>query len=357
MITTIQITDIFRILLGSLTVALSLAFLSIRLAPKLNLIDHPGSADHKLHKKPMPLTGGLVLVLTITSILFLAPGEIDRDIMSVVAASWIILTFGLWDDYHHLPAWGKLVGQLLAAVLLVFLDVKVRIFTSPEFIFGSETALGEGLNVLTTLVWMIVLTNAFNLIDSMDGLAAGLGALATLFFLVITLSVNQMELVHFCAIMIGAIAGIFFFNSHPARLFLGDSGAQTIGFLLGAVAILYTPIGGSQLSSWFVPILIFAIPLFDLFLVVISRMRRGKKIHKASRDHTYHRLAALGVPIERSVLLMHGSSLILSLVGYLCLNLNYVLANTIFLIVLLLGLLTFLFLEKNYQQKVSEMEK
>ena len=211
MITTIQITDIFRILLGSLTVALSLAFLSILLAPRLNLIDHPGSADHKLHKKPMPLTGGLVLVLTITSILFLAPGEIDRDIMSVVAASWIILTFGLWDDYHHLPAWGKLVGQLLAAVLLVFLDVKVRIFTSPEFIFGSETALGEGLNVLTTLVWMIVLTNAFNLIDSMDGLAAGLGALATLFFLVITLSVNQMELVHFCAIMIGAIAGIFFF--------------------------------------------------------------------------------------------------------------------------------------------------
>ena len=357
MITSIQIADIFRILLGSLTVALSLAFISIRLAPRLKLIDHPGTADHKLHKRPMPLTGGLVLVLTITAILFLAPGEIDRDILSVVAASWIILTFGLWDDYYNLPPWGKLLGQLLAAILLISLDVKVRIFTSPEFILGSETALGEGLNIVTTLVWMIVLTNAFNLIDSMDGLAVGLGALATLFFLIITLSVNQLELVHFCTIVVGTLAGIFFYNSHPARLFLGDSGAQSIGFYLGAIAILYTPVGGSQLSSWFVPILIFAIPLFDLFLVVISRMRRGKKIHKASRDHTYHRLAALGMPIERSVLLMHGSSLILSLVGYLCLNLNYVMANTIFLVVLLLGLLTFLYLEKNYQHNVSERKK
>lgn len=357
MITTVQIADIFRIMLGSLIFSLLLAYISIRLAPKLKLIDHPGSADHKLHAKPMPLTGGLVLVMTITAVLFLAPGDIDSDIMSLVAASWIILTFGVWDDYHHLPVWGKLLGQLLAAVLLVYLDVKVRIFTSTEFFLGSETTLGEILNILTTLVWMVVLTNAFNLIDSMDGLAAGLGALATLFFLVITLSVSQMELVHFCGIMLGAIAGIFFFNSHPARLFLGDSGAQTIGFLLGAVAILYTPVGGSQLSSWFVPILIFSIPLFDLLLVIVSRIRRGEKIHKASRDHTYHRLATLGIPVERSVLMMHGTSLILSLVGYLCLNLDYILANTIFLVVLLTGLFTFLYLEKNYQPSITEAEK
>ncbi|MFQ6607975.1 MAG: MraY family glycosyltransferase [Fidelibacterota bacterium] len=357
MITNIQITDIFRIILGSLVLSLLLAYVSIRVAPKLKLIDFPGSADHKLHQKPMPLTGGLVLVLTLSGILFFAPGKIDSDIMSLLAASWIILTFGLWDDYHHLPVGWKLLGQLLAALLLVFLDVKVRIFTSPEFILGSQTILGEGLNILTTLVWMIVLTNAFNLIDSMDGLAAGLGSLATLFFLVITLSVSQMELVHFCAILLGAIAGIYFFNSHPARLFLGDSGAQTIGFLLGAIAILYTPVGGNQSSSWFVPILIFAIPLFDLFLVLISRMRRGEKIHKASRDHTYHRLAALGIPIERSVLLMHGSSLILSLVGYLCLNLNYVIANVIFLIVLLAGLFIFLYLENYYQAPISEIKE
>jgi UDP-GlcNAc:undecaprenyl-phosphate GlcNAc-1-phosphate transferase len=204
------------------------------------------------------------------------------------------------------------------------------------------------LNLGVTVLWLVTLTNAFNFIDSSDGLAVGLSGLSAAFFLVISLTTGQTTLIFFCAILLGICIGLYFFNSHPASLFLGDSGAQTLGFLLAAVAIIYNPNTGIQSSSWFVPILIFYVPLFDLMLVVVSRLRRNKRIHKASRDHTYHRLADRGIPIHHSVLIMHGISLIMSMVGYLCLNLPVLFANIVFCLALSLGVAAFLELDKDY---------
>ena len=168
------------------------------------------------------------------------------------------------------------------------------------------------------------------------------------FFLVVSLTTGQTTLIYFCAILLGICIGLYFFNSHPASLFLGDSGAQTLGFFLAAVAIIYNPNTGIQSSTWFVPILIFYVPLFDLMLVVVSRLRRNKRIQKASRDHTYHRLADRGIPIHHSVLIMHGVSLIMSMVGYLCLNLPILFANIVFCLALSLGVAAFLELDKDY---------
>ena len=121
-----------------------------------------------------------------------------------------------------------------------------------------------------------------------------------------------------------------------------------MGFILASIAIIYDPKIGEQASSWFVPILIFFIPLFDMALVVFSRVKRGRKIHKASRDHTYHRLEQLGFPIHHAVLMMHGASLILSIVGFLCLNLPALFANFIFALIILLGIAVYIELDKNY---------
>jgi UDP-GlcNAc:undecaprenyl-phosphate GlcNAc-1-phosphate transferase len=148
--------------------------------------------------------------------------------------------------------------------------------------------------------------------------------------------------------LLGICIGLYFFNSHPAKLFLGDSGAQTLGFILASIAIIYNPLRGGQSSTWFVPILIFYMPLFDLILVVLSRFKRNKKIYKASRDHTYHRLSAKGVSIHHSVLIIHGVSLAMSMIGYLCLNLSTLNANLIFFSSILIGIVAFIKLDKNY---------
>ena len=140
----------------------------------------------------------------------------------------------------------------------------------------------------------------------------------------------------------------FVFNSYPAKLFLGDSGAQTLGFLLAAVAIVYDPNTGIQSSTWFLPIMIFYVPLFDLALVVFSRLRRGRPIHHASRDHTYHRLSKRGISINHSVLVLHGISLVMSMIGYLCLNLPVLYANIVFCLTMILGIAIFFELDNHY---------
>lgn len=342
------LNTVFQNLLISAAVGSILCWISIRLAPALKLMDFPGSAEHKIHDQPTPLTGGLVLLLSTTIVLFgFGPAHL-QSLQAILLGGWVVGLFGLWDDLKHLPAWVKLLGQIAAAAVLINMGVQVNIFHSPEFIFRTETALDSWLNLGLTVFWVVMLTNAFNFIDSFDGLAIGLGGLSTAFFLIVTLVSGQFQLALFCTIFLGVGMALYFFNSHPARLFLGDSGAQSLGFILAAVAIVYRPDAVSQLSSWFVPILIFGVPLFDLCLVIFSRLRRKKWIHKAAQDHVYHRLKKLGVPLDRAVLILHVGSVILSIIGFLCLNMEYHLANTIFLLILLLGLGTIVFLERKF---------
>ena len=131
-------------------------------------------------------------------------------------------------------------------------------------------------------------------------------------------------------------------------MFLGDSGAQSLGFILGAIAIVYNPSTGFQSSSWFLPIMIFYVPLFDLALVVFSRLRRKKPIHQASIDHTYHRLSKRGISINHSVLVLHGVSLIMSMIGYLCLSLPIIFANVVFCLSIMLAVAIFFKLDNNF---------
>ena len=343
-----QLDYVMLILLVSIILSVILSWFSLRIAPDVGLMDIPGSADHKNHTSSVPLTGGVVLMDTMIVMMLITGLWKTPDVWAILVAGLTIGVFGLLDDFIHLSPTKKLIGQLVGSVILIYLGVQVNIFDSPEFFYRTESTLDMWLNLGVTVLWLVTLTNAFNFIDSSDGLAVGLSGLSAAFFLVISLATGQTTLIFFCAILLGICIGLYFFNSHPASLFLGDSGAQTLGFLLAAVAIIYNPNTGIQSSSWFVPILIFYVPLFDLMLVVVSRLRRNKRIHKASRDHTYHRLADRGIPIHHSVLIMHGISLIMSMVGYLCLNLPVLFANIVFCLALSLGVAAFLELDKDY---------
>jgi UDP-GlcNAc:undecaprenyl-phosphate GlcNAc-1-phosphate transferase len=202
------------------------------------------------------------------------------------------------------------------------------------------------LNLALTFIWVIGITNAFNLVDSMDGLVVGLAAIASAFFMLVTVDAGQTSLSLLSAIILGSSIGMMYFNALPARTFLGDSGAQFLGFVLAALAIAYTPPGLPQPSSWFVPILLLSVPIFDTSLVTISRLKQRKAVYQAGLDHTYHRLVNLGLPSSRAVLTMHLSAIVSGCLAFMALPLSPLWANAIFVVALLTGVILLFWLEK-----------
>jgi UDP-GlcNAc:undecaprenyl-phosphate GlcNAc-1-phosphate transferase len=315
----------FSIILITTTLALVLGPIASRLAQKFGLVDTPNSAPHKVHMRTTPAVGGLILIVSIV-LVSIASGNLGNEpVRAIILPALIIFAFGLWDDLKNLrPIW-KFTGQILATLLLLALGVQVQLFAQ------------NWLNIALTIFWMIGIVNAYNFVDSMDGLAIGLAGLASAFFLLITLESLQPQLSLFSTILLGACLGVFYYNALPARIFLGDSGAQLLGFILGALAIVYNPVGFSRLSSWYVPILLMGVPIFDTTLVVLSRLRRGKPVYQAGRDHTYHRLVNLGFSPNRAVVSMHMAALLLGSLAFVALELQPWLGNTIFFSVLLTG--------------------
>jgi UDP-GlcNAc:undecaprenyl-phosphate/decaprenyl-phosphate GlcNAc-1-phosphate transferase len=335
---------IFQALLVSLLLTLVFAWLSIRLAWRLHLIDEPYSEPHKQHSQPVPQAGGIALAATMLLGAALS-AYADSSFWAVFIAAIPIFLFGLWDDYHPLKPGVKLIGQLLSAILLIRTGIYIRIFESPEFIIFGTSAIYVYLDYLITILWIVGLANAFNFVDSMDGLVTGLGGMSAAFFMIITLEARQPSLAVDSALILGACIGLYFYNASPALLFLGDSGAQTLGFLLGAIAIAYTPHDVYQLSSWFVPILLLGVPIFDASLVILSRVRGKRPLFASARDHTYHRLWRFGLDPNRAVLLMQLASMILGCLAYLSLSQPPAVANLIFGLIIALGIIAIIYLE------------
>jgi UDP-GlcNAc:undecaprenyl-phosphate GlcNAc-1-phosphate transferase len=333
-------------LVVSLLISLGLGMPAMQLAERLGLMDIPGSASHKTHARPTPLAGGILMaaVLAVTALLFRS--WVSRETLAALCGAVIVFLFGLWDDRRGLSAGPKLIGQLLACGVLIALGVQVRfleIFSQAGYV-SAEIA--QALNILITLFWVIGITNAVNMVDSMNGIAAGIGIIASACFLGAAQLSRQETLSFWAAGLLGISAGLYFWNGVTAKFFLGDSGSQTLGFLLASFGILYNPLGRSPESSWIVPILLLGVPIFDTTLVVLSRLRRGQRVGSGRRDHTYHRLIALGLPPRLAVLTVHLTASILSILAFLTLYLPPGIALIFFASALLCGLATLLWLER-----------
>jgi UDP-GlcNAc:undecaprenyl-phosphate GlcNAc-1-phosphate transferase len=216
---------------------------------------------------------------------------------------------------------------------MILLGVQIRLFDQLPW-----------LNLLITYIWMVGITNAFNFVDSMDGLATGLGLLAAGFFMLVTYDSQQMGLSLFSAILVGACMGSF--TIPPRRLSSFWDSALSSGFLLAGLAIEYNPLGFQRIQSWFVPILLVGVPIFDTTLVVVSRLRQRKPVYRAGRDHTYHRLVKLGLNSNRAVLTMHFAAILLGFLAFIALSLPPLLANLTFLTVVLLGIAILIYLDR-----------
>jgi UDP-GlcNAc:undecaprenyl-phosphate GlcNAc-1-phosphate transferase len=336
-----------------LAIACSLAItpFSISLARHFDLIDKPGKSSHKAHSVPTPLAGGTALILCLILLSFLLGLWSDKFTRALVFAGLIVYLFGLWDDVHGLSAIPKLTGQIFASFVLIVSNVSVHFVESLSLPFLSPLVV-TWLDIALTLFWLIGVTNAMNMIDSMDGIAVGVSGIAFLFFVLVTSLSGQAYLTEISIILLGITVGIYFFNVTPARLFLGDSGSQALGFLVAVIAMEYAPVGFSPISSWFVPILLVAMPIFDTTLVVYSRLRQGLPVYKANLDHTYHRLVALGLDQRRAVLAIHLAAILLSLLAFVTFYLSPLVANIVFGMILVLGVVIVIYSERYWRVKV-----
>jgi UDP-GlcNAc:undecaprenyl-phosphate/decaprenyl-phosphate GlcNAc-1-phosphate transferase len=335
----------FLYVLLAITISILLSPLLIFLAKRVNLVDIPGKSAHKIHTHPTPLAGGTVIMVSLVLLISIFGLWEELFVRSLLLSAGVVYVFGLLDDARGLSALPKLIGQTVAGILLITSGVSVHFIESLQLSFLSPIMM-RALDMAITLFWLIGITNAMNMIDSMDGLAAGLSAITFIFFLPVTIASGQVYLTAISVILLGICMGVYFFNITPAQLFLGDSGAQTLGFIVAAIAMAYTPVGLPPATSWFVPILLLAIPIFDTTLVTVSRIRRKLPFYKANRDHTYHRLVALGLSPLRAVMAVHLVAILIDCLAFVALSLSALLANILFGTILLAGVIVIILLEK-----------
>ncbi|MBI1800225.1 MAG: undecaprenyl/decaprenyl-phosphate alpha-N-acetylglucosaminyl 1-phosphate transferase [Chloroflexi bacterium] len=281
------------IFVAALILASATTPIAQRVALRIGLTDQPSA--RKIHLKPKPLMGGVALYLaTIVALLaFSQPLEFTQ-LVGIVIGATLVSFFGLWDDHQAVGSGAKLIVQVVAALILVLTGISVNLF--PYAI----------LNLLITLLWVVGITNAFNLLDNMDGLSGGVSAVAASFFLVLAVSSKQVLVGSLAAALLGACIGFLVYNFNPARIFMGDSGALFLGFVLAAVGIKLRFPEQPVTITWMIPVLVLGVPIFDTTLVTISRLRRGKNpLTTPGKDHFSHRLVARGLSHREAVLTIY----------------------------------------------------
>lgn len=291
--------------LMALAFALSLAGVPIvrAFARRWDVLDVP--AARKVHKIPTPLLGGAgVYAAFAATVLF--NFSFSLQLKGVAVGATMVVVVGVLDDVYDLPARLKLCGQVLAAAVTMAYGVTLNVV--PYSVPGAAA-----LNVLLTLLWFLTVTNALQFLDGMDGLAAGLGAVAALFFSMAALQTGQRYLMFLAAPLVGACLGFLPYNFRPGRnasIFLGDAGASFIGFTLAGLAVMGEWAQDNPVVALLTPMLILAVPLFDITYVGIVRIVTGK-VHSvtewlayAGKDHMHHRFEALGLNRPESVLLI-----------------------------------------------------
>jgi UDP-GlcNAc:undecaprenyl-phosphate/decaprenyl-phosphate GlcNAc-1-phosphate transferase len=280
---------IFIIALG--TTAVSIPWLR-RLALSAGFVDTPNA--RKVHSTPIPLLGGVAIVAgAILAVFFAFRGEVPPSIVGALIAGSIVALLGLVDDRRGLPPIVRLLVQIAAAAILIYFGVRVRL------------PIPEALNIALTLFWILGITNAINLLDNMDGLSAGVSAVAAAFMTLLGAFNGQYLVSALAAAILGACLGFLRYNFKPAQIFMGDAGAYFLGFWLAVLGIQLRFPQNVNFVTWMVPVLVLGLPIFDTTLVTISRLRRGVHPFTGGQDHLSHRLVQRGFSQREAVLILY----------------------------------------------------
>ncbi|MCF7927730.1 MAG: undecaprenyl/decaprenyl-phosphate alpha-N-acetylglucosaminyl 1-phosphate transferase [Spirochaetales bacterium] len=302
--------------------------LILRLSKKYNLYDH--SNNRKIHTGDISRLGGIGILLSFFgSILLLyginsivpIPGStflVSKELLFFVSGLIIIHFIGLLDDFWNLSPLYKLIGQILAAAIVVAGGLQINTILLPYVWCSIDLGWTA---VPITMFWLVGLANAVNLVDGLDGLAGGISGIAALALGLFFLLQGQAlpSLMSFA--LVGSVAAFLVFNFPPARIFMGDSGALFLGFFVGAVPLLFQP-GETTTFSLLVPITMLIIPILDTAAAIVRRISRKKSIGSADREHFHHKLLELGFSVKKILVLVYILSIGLLLLAVLTTNLE-----------------------------------
>ncbi|MDQ0285089.1 UDP-GlcNAc:undecaprenyl-phosphate GlcNAc-1-phosphate transferase [Desulfofundulus luciae] len=282
-----------------------------RQAFRWGAVDRPNA--RKVHKDVMPRLGGLAVYAGfVTAVLVTI--QPTRSLYGLLLGMTLIMLLGALDDLRGLSPRVKLAGQVVAAVVLLPLDVQVYFVTNP---FNGHIVDLGWLGIPITIFWVVAVTNAVNLIDGLDGLAGGVSCIAALTMAVVGWTqwqvfgaAGQREVIMLALMLAAALLGFLRYNFHPAKIFLGDSGSMLLGYTLAVMAIMGLTKSVTAVSV-LVPLVILGIPLLDTFFAILRRYHRHRPIFQPDKEHLHHQLLALGLSHRQAVLVIYGISALL----------------------------------------------
>lgn len=280
-------------------------------AEKVKAVDVPKD-NRRVHKKPTPLLGGLAIYFAcLIGILLFMP--LNEKVLGILAGATIIVACGYFDDIKPLSPKTKFAVQIIAAIIAIYCGVRIDRFTNPLYFIYKAKWIELGIFAYpVTLVWIVGLTNAFNLIDGLDGLAAGVSTISSVTLLTVAMLTGpeQSYIIIMTAILAGATLGFLPYNFNPAKIFMGDTGALFLGYMLSVISVMGVLKSATALSI-LVPIFAMGLPIFDTLFAMIRRFASGKSMVEADKGHLHHRLLAKGYSQKKAVLTLYSVSAIL----------------------------------------------
>lgn len=306
--------DLLLIVGAALLTAFAVSFLMCPMvksfAYKIGAIDVPKD-NRRMHKKPVPRLGGLAIFLGfIISLLLFC--EVDHEMRGILLGAVMIVVLGVVDDMSPLRAYFKFVVQVVAALVAVFHGVVIETLSNPN-VFSPNPYWNLGaLAIPATVLWIVGITNAVNLIDGLDGLACGVSTISAVTMLVIALLVSEAQNALVMAALVGACLGFLPFNRNPAKMFMGDTGSTFLGYILATISIqglfkYYAVV------SFVAPFLILGLPMFDTLFAIVRRLAHGQNPMAPDRGHIHHRLIDMGLNQKQAVAALYVVSSILGL--------------------------------------------
>lgn len=281
-----------------------------RFAQRVGAIDNPGEA-RRVHDHPIPRMGGLAIFLGfIIAVLLFA--QITVQVRGILLGAILIVVCGAVDDIISLRAWIKFLVQIAAAVIAVLHGVVIQVLMNPNVFAAKEHLILGIFSVPITIIWIVAITNSVNLIDGLDGLAVGVSTISSVTMFIIALLVSQGNVMVIMAALAGACIGFLPYNRNPAKIFMGDTGALLLGYILSTMSVLGL-FKFYAVVSFAVPFLVLAVPFFDTAFAFFRRLFKGQNPMKPDRGHFHHRLIALGLSQKQAVFILYGVSAVLGM--------------------------------------------
>ena len=291
--------NVFIIVIVTFLASLILVPIVKKIAIHINAMDEPN--ERKIHKVPMPRLGGLAIFLAFL-LGYMLYGEISTQMLSILIGSFLLILVGIVDDINSVKARYKLIVQIVAAAIVVLYG---ELYFTNVSLLGFNIYFNEFWGSLTSIIFIVAITNAINLIDGLDGLAAGISSIYFLTIAIIAFILNRIGGldVIISLIMLGSTLGFLFHNFPPAKIFMGDTGSLFLGFMISVIALLGYKV--TTFTSLIVPIIILAIPIFDTVFAIIRRLLKGQNIGVADKEHFHHQLLKMKYSPTKSILIIY----------------------------------------------------